>query len=253
MNPALITKSNHRILQEIKKGYESKTYQLIIPTIEGVENPNIVNVAFQTHQGFYKGQTHVLEVKFQWGNPISNYYPFHPPLMTFKTPIWHPNISGFPGGAICLDFLKQNGMWSATCSLEGLIEMIKAMLDDPNPDSPQNPEAGKSYKDSIKNNTWQTICSKYYDKHISSCQDILDKFEPFPDLEAVPEIPEKEPDSEDSEESSEEQVKKVSKSRSTSSSTQKTSTTPKSSKSSKLSKTIKKSSKSSSKSSKKDR
>ena len=241
MNPALITKSNHRILQEIKKGYESKTYQLIIPTIEGVENPNIVNVAFQTHQGFYKGQTHVLEVKFQWGNPISNYYPFHPPLMTFKTPIWHPNISGFPGGAICLDFLKQTGMWSATCSLEGLIEMIKAMMDDPNPDSPQNPEAGKSYKDSIKNNTWQTICSKYYDKHIGSCQDILDKFEPFP--EAVPE------DSDSSTDSSEEQVEKVSKSRS--SSTQKTSTTSKSSK------IIKKSSKtptsSSSKSSKKDR
>ena len=140
MNVALINKSNQRILQEINKGYQTKAYKLVIPLTDGIENPNIVNVMFEMKDGYYAGQKHILEVKFQWGNPINHYFPFDPPLMTFKTPIWHPNISGFPGGAICLDFLKQTGMWSATCSLEGLVEMIKAMMDDPNPSSPQNPD-----------------------------------------------------------------------------------------------------------------
>ncbi len=176
MNAALITKSNNRILQEIQHGFKSKAYKMIIPYIGGLQSPNIVYVKFNKDSGFYAGQDHILEIKFQWGNPINHYYPFHPPLMTFKTPIWHPNISGFPGGAICLDFLKQEGLWSATCTVEGLIEMIKAMMDDPNPNSPQNPDAGKSYSESIKTKTWGTVCSNYYKQHIKSCADIFDTF-----------------------------------------------------------------------------
>lgn len=196
MNASLIHKSNQRVLHEIKIGQESKSYQLIIPITDGLENPNIINVAFQTPFGFYKGQTHVLEIKFQWGNPISNYFPFQPPLMTFKTPIWHPNVSAFPGGAICLDFLKQTGMWSPTCSVEGLINMIKAMMDDPNPDSPQNGDAGVSYTESMKTKTWEAVCSTYYNKHIGSCKDLLSQFKPFESLELDIEHEGVDPDSE---------------------------------------------------------
>lgn len=177
MNAALIAKSNNRILQEIQRGCKSTAYKLIIPYTDGFENPNIINVMFKKVDGYYKGQDHVLEIKFQWGNPINHYYPFHPPLITFKTPIWHPNISGFPGGAVCLDFLKQEGLWDATCNIEGLVEMIKAMMDDPNPNSPQNPDAGVSYTESMKTKTWAKVCSNYYKQHILSCADLFSKFE----------------------------------------------------------------------------
>lgn len=186
MNSALITKSNNRILQEIQHGFKSKAYKLIIPYIGGLQSPNIVYVKFNKDSGFYAGQDHILEIKFQWGNPINHYYPFHPPLITFKTPIWHPNISSFPGGAICLDFLKQEGLWSATCTIEGLIEMIKAMMDDPNPNSPQNPDAGKSYSDSIKTKSWAMICANYYKQHIKSCEDIFTTFQIVQDEDEPP-------------------------------------------------------------------
>lgn len=178
MDPAIIKKSNNRILQEIKKLQESDTCKLVIPTIDGIENINLIYVMFITPTGTYAGHTHIVEVKFHWGNPINSYYPYNPPLMTFKTPIWHPNISAFPGGAICLDFLKQSGKWVPTCSVEGLLYTIMAMLEDPNPDSPQNSVAGNAYKSLIKDpGAWTLECSKYYKEHIGSCKDIIALFD----------------------------------------------------------------------------
>jgi ubiquitin-conjugating enzyme E2 D/E len=66
-------------------------------------------------------------------------YPFEPPKVTFRTPIFHPNVS--TNGAICADILKPNGAWSPLMTVESLLVSIQSLLDDPNPSDPLNTEA----------------------------------------------------------------------------------------------------------------
>lgn len=72
---------------------------------------------------------------------LENRYPFEPPLATFLTPIWHPNVDG--AGRICLDLLRgpPTGNWRPTVSLMALLASIRLLLGEPNPDDPLVPEA----------------------------------------------------------------------------------------------------------------
>lgn len=69
-------------------------------------------------------------------------YPFKPPILTFKTKIYHPNINA--AGGICLDILK--GQWSPALTISKVLLSILSLLTDANPKDPLVPEIADLYK-----------------------------------------------------------------------------------------------------------
>ena len=55
-------------------------------------------------------------------------YPLVPPVVLFKTPIYHPNVDF--SGRICLDILKEQ--WSSVYSVETILLSLQSLLGEPN-------------------------------------------------------------------------------------------------------------------------
>ncbi|EON67111.1 ubiquitin-conjugating enzyme E2 C [Coniosporium apollinis CBS 100218] len=74
-------------------------------------------------------------------------YPYAPPTVLFKTPIYHPNIDF--SGRICLDILKDK--WSAIYNVQSVLLSLQSLLGEPNNASPLNGQAAELWdKDPVE-------------------------------------------------------------------------------------------------------
>ena len=74
---------------------------------------------------------------------IPSEYPLKPPILTFKTKIFHPNISN--NGNICLDILNSKH-WSPEIFIQKLLLMLISFLNEPNVEHGLNLNALNLYK-----------------------------------------------------------------------------------------------------------
>jgi ubiquitin-conjugating enzyme E2 T len=65
---------------------------------------------------------------------IPERYPFQPPIVSFATPIYHPNIDN--SGRICLDILNlpPKGAWQPSLNISTVLTSMRLLLSEPNPD-----------------------------------------------------------------------------------------------------------------------
>lgn len=55
-------------------------------------------------------------------------YPYAPPTVLFKTPIYHPNVDF--SGRICLDILKDK--WTPAYNIQSVLLSLQSLLGEPN-------------------------------------------------------------------------------------------------------------------------
>jgi ubiquitin-protein ligase len=77
---------------------------------------------------------------------VKRTYPFEPPTVFFKTPIWHPNIG--ENGRVCVGILGKD--WRPSITLVGVIETIRNLLNFPNPKDPLNREAAQQMNTNLQ-------------------------------------------------------------------------------------------------------
>lgn len=79
---------------------------------------------------------------FEINIKLNTDYPMKPPKITFLSEIYHPNIRG---SSICLSTLK-DGSWSPALMLHKVLMSLQALLADPNPDDPLDPDSANEFK-----------------------------------------------------------------------------------------------------------
>lgn len=73
-------------------------------------------------------ETHYEGLTFKLSFAFPTNYPYSPPTVLFKTPIYHPNVDF--SGRICLDILKDK--WSAVYNVQSVLLSLQSLLGEPN-------------------------------------------------------------------------------------------------------------------------
>ncbi|MBS7250735.1 MAG: ubiquitin-conjugating enzyme E2 [Candidatus Freyarchaeota archaeon] len=83
----------------------------------------------------YEGGMFKVEIK------ITRRFPFEPPEVLWHTRIWHPNIAfgDRPPFSVCIAILGRE--WKPQTNIVGVIEALRTLLNNPNPDNPLNSQA----------------------------------------------------------------------------------------------------------------
>ncbi|MCJ1273040.1 Ubiquitin-conjugating enzyme E2 11 [Puttea exsequens] len=137
----LPTTSRRQDAQSVTKRLQTELMQLMLSTTPGISafpsSPENLLAWTATIAGPndtpYAGLTFKLNFQF----PAN--YPYAPPTVLFKTPIFHPNVDF--SGRICLDILKDK--WSAVYNVQSVLLSLQSLLGEPNNASPLNGQAAE--------------------------------------------------------------------------------------------------------------
>ncbi|CAF1377951.1 unnamed protein product [Rotaria magnacalcarata] len=74
---------------------------------------------------------------------VSPNYPFVPPKVYVRSPMYHPNID--KNGEVCIDMLSNKDSWKPQNSFVAIIEEIIKIIDNPATDHVKHPEAASLF------------------------------------------------------------------------------------------------------------
>lgn len=78
-----------------------------------------------------------------------NEYPFKPPVVSFRTKIYHPNVSNDDKGSMCLGLLRPDE-WKPPNKVVAVLRLIQSLMVEPNIDDAIEPSIGNEYKENRK-------------------------------------------------------------------------------------------------------
>ena len=125
------TKRLKKELALLNQNENNDEFIKLIPSNDSIMNWNAT--IFAPSDSVYAGY------KFNISIAVPQEYPLIPPVISFVSKIFHPNVH-FDSGEICLDILKKE--WSPAWSLQSSCRAIISLLGEPAADSPLNCDAG---------------------------------------------------------------------------------------------------------------
>lgn len=72
-------------------------------------------------------------------------YPFKPPKISFKTRIYHPNVTFDEHGAMCIGILKPD-VWKPSTKIMAVLTGVQSLIAEPVPDDAVETSAGEEFK-----------------------------------------------------------------------------------------------------------
>ena len=107
------------------------------PSFEPIDNDVTRWKGFIIGTNLYEGGVFVFEIT------IPREYPFKPPQVKTRTKIWHPN---FFNDRVCVGILGKD--WAPANNIVDVVESLRFLLSNPNPDDPLHSSAAKMMKES---------------------------------------------------------------------------------------------------------
>ena len=76
-------------------------------------------------------------------------YPFKPPVLNFKTKIYHPNVTNDENGSMCLGMLRAD-QWKPPNKISDVLKLVRQVLAAPQPDDAVEAGIADQYKNDKK-------------------------------------------------------------------------------------------------------